>query len=280
MLTTWWKTVWEDVMTRPAGTLLVLLLTLGFAPAPAQAQDAAEIEKWFHELRGSSIRRANARAELSGRGIGEPVAPGAAETLKSLKIEFYETAGEGRGLVQYDPTSNRVLVQLGADSPQSRALLDEAAAALLVEHGDIFDFIGFWTTEVQDGRRAGAYHRILHQDIDGIGLGTWDSRPAHGLNSGKLQSYLVMFDLFRGGPSTPLNALAHELGHRWICYLPTLLDGRPLSTGAHWRCDVDGNGGTLQADWVGDGDRLLYYPVPSKDALERDHHKWWRSASL
>lgn len=32
--------------------------------------------------------------------------------------------------------------------------------------------------------------------------------------------------------------------------------------------------------FVGDQSRLLYYPFPTADTLERDHHKWWRSASL
>jgi hypothetical protein len=32
--------------------------------------------------------------------------------------------------------------------------------------------------------------------------------------------------------------------------------------------------------FIGDGKSLLYYPFPSKDSLERNHHKWWRSATL
>ncbi len=32
--------------------------------------------------------------------------------------------------------------------------------------------------------------------------------------------------------------------------------------------------------FIGDQNSLLYYPFPSKDSLERDHHTWWRSASL
>lgn len=32
--------------------------------------------------------------------------------------------------------------------------------------------------------------------------------------------------------------------------------------------------------FIGDQNRLIYYPFPSKDALERDHYKWWRSATL
>ena len=30
--------------------------------------------------------------------------------------------------------------------------------------------------------------------------------------------------------------------------------------------------------FVGDGERVLYYPFPSRETLERDHHEWWRSA--
>jgi len=32
--------------------------------------------------------------------------------------------------------------------------------------------------------------------------------------------------------------------------------------------------------FIGDGETLLYYPFPSKDILDRDHYKWWRSATL
>ncbi|MCF7816616.1 MAG: hypothetical protein K9M54_01940 [Kiritimatiellales bacterium] len=32
--------------------------------------------------------------------------------------------------------------------------------------------------------------------------------------------------------------------------------------------------------YIGDQTRLLYYPFPAKDKLERDHHIWWRSATL
>jgi hypothetical protein len=32
--------------------------------------------------------------------------------------------------------------------------------------------------------------------------------------------------------------------------------------------------------YVGDGRRVLHYPVPPAEAMERDHHAWWRSATL
>lgn len=32
--------------------------------------------------------------------------------------------------------------------------------------------------------------------------------------------------------------------------------------------------------FIGDGETLLYYPFPSKEILDRDHYKWWRSATL
>jgi hypothetical protein len=32
--------------------------------------------------------------------------------------------------------------------------------------------------------------------------------------------------------------------------------------------------------FVGDQNGLLYYPFPSQAELERNHHKWWRSATL
>ena len=32
--------------------------------------------------------------------------------------------------------------------------------------------------------------------------------------------------------------------------------------------------------FIGEGETLLYYPFPSMETLDRDHHKWWRSATL
>jgi len=32
--------------------------------------------------------------------------------------------------------------------------------------------------------------------------------------------------------------------------------------------------------YVAEGDRLLYYPFPSAEELDRDYHEWWRSATL
>lgn len=30
--------------------------------------------------------------------------------------------------------------------------------------------------------------------------------------------------------------------------------------------------------YVGAGDEMLYYPMPSKEELENKHYNWWRSA--
>jgi hypothetical protein len=32
--------------------------------------------------------------------------------------------------------------------------------------------------------------------------------------------------------------------------------------------------------FIGDGENLLHYPFPDQNTLDRDHHQWWRSASL
>ena len=32
--------------------------------------------------------------------------------------------------------------------------------------------------------------------------------------------------------------------------------------------------------FLGDGEKMLYYPFPSKDELEKNHHNWWRSACV
>jgi hypothetical protein len=32
--------------------------------------------------------------------------------------------------------------------------------------------------------------------------------------------------------------------------------------------------------FIGDPNQLIYYPFPAKEMLERDHYRWWRSATL
>ena len=32
--------------------------------------------------------------------------------------------------------------------------------------------------------------------------------------------------------------------------------------------------------FIGDGETLLFYPFPDMDKLNRDHHQWWKSATL
>jgi hypothetical protein len=32
--------------------------------------------------------------------------------------------------------------------------------------------------------------------------------------------------------------------------------------------------------FLGEGDRMIWYPFPSMDELEGKYYKWWRSASL
>ena len=46
---------------------------------------------------------------------------------------------------------------------------------------------------------------------------------------------------------------------------------RPLACG--WRNVKNGY-------FVGDQDGLIHYPFPSESELDRDHHEWWRSASM
>ena len=32
--------------------------------------------------------------------------------------------------------------------------------------------------------------------------------------------------------------------------------------------------------YMGNGEDLAFYPMPSHDVLRRQHHQWWRSANL
>lgn len=116
-------------------------------------------------------------------------------------------------------------------------------------HGDDFDFLYIWSDfdfidpDVPD---AFAFYLGIRNDAQGIGQGSFDFSGNVG-STGRLQGYLVMFDVVRQYPASPseivfgldstLSILGQEQGHRWLAFArypgsdPTVLLGRDH---AHW----------------------------------------------
>lgn len=116
-------------------------------------------------------------------------------------------------------------------------------------HGDDFDFLYIWSDFDfidPDVPGAFAFYLGLRNDAQGIGRDPFDFSNSVG-SAGRLQGYLVMFDIVTQYPASPttivfgldsaFSILAQEQGHRWLAFArypgsdPSLLLGRD---GAHW----------------------------------------------
>lgn len=150
---------------------------------------------------------------------------------------------------------------------QLDSLMIDATNALLNEHGDNFDFIGFWVNYATHHTVGAAFYLGIENDVTGIGLGTGNSRAQVGIAGDNVEGFVMMWNINSGfwQPGTASNAnfarlvLGQEFEHRFGMFLPDLLDGRPLQgnngacgRSAHWNFRVDGQGSGMEiAEWVG-----------------------------
>jgi hypothetical protein len=177
----------------------------------------------------------------------------------------------GSHLFPYEDTQG-VLVGSFTGS-QLFELMTDAANALIVEHGDDFDFIGYWMNFEPTSLFGAAFYLGIRNEVTGIGdpstVGTpiFDFSADLGLASSKVQGYVMMYNVFSGfwapgdQPAAAFTrlALAQEFEHRFAMYLPPLLDGRQMQgdngncgRSAHWNFKVDGQGSGMEiANWVG-----------------------------
>ena len=79
----------------------------------------------------------------------------------------------------------------------------DASNALLVEHGDNFDFIGFWTDFDPDHIIGAAFYDLVENDVLGIGdigalIGeptTFNIRPDLGLAGNHIEGFVMMWNV-------------------------------------------------------------------------------------
>ena len=151
-------------------------------------------------------------------------------------------------------------------------LMTSAANAVIFEHGDNFDFIGFFLNFQPHHSIGSAFYRPIEQNVLGIGdpstVGTplFNIRPNLGLAGDHIEGYLVMWNVHSwspgGGAGTFLTRLtiAHELEHRFAMFLPDLPGSVPLQGDdagcgrvQHWNWKVDGQGSAMEiSEWVGE----------------------------
>lgn len=146
-------------------------------------------------------------------------------------------------------------------------LMSQGANALVAEHGDNFDFIGFWVNFTPDHQLGAAFYLPVQNDVLGIGLAQFSNRTTFGLTGREIQGYVMMWNINdtiwapgTTGESAKFTrlVLGQEFEHRFALFLPNLLDGRQLQgnngscgRGAHWNWRVDGQGSGMDIrEWI------------------------------
>ncbi len=201
------------------------------------------------EVENPSLRKV---AAVAPRAI-PPEKLSAAKNLTSCDIfSFEDTAG--------------ILVTPGYTDAQRDQLMFNAANALLTQHGDNFDFVGFWLNfepahTLIDRQPSGAFYKHIENNVSGVGLSTFTNRSAFGLAGQNIEGLVMMWNVNNwtaGGASTRL-ILGQEFAHRFAMFLRPLLDGRRLQgddagcgRSSHWNFKVDGQGSSMEiAEWIG-----------------------------
>jgi hypothetical protein len=156
------------------------------------------------------------------------------------------------------------------------ALMTDAANALMVEHGDAFDFVGYWLCFEPESTLGAAFYQPIENDVLGIGdVGAavgepsplFDLRPAFGIAGDRIEGFVMMWNIDSGfwapgtGPEADFArlALGQEFEHRFGLFLPALAGGQALQgndagcgRSFHWNWKVDGQGSSMEiSEWTG-----------------------------
>ena len=148
------------------------------------------------------------------------------------------------------------------------AFMIDAANALQAEHGDNYDFVGYWTNFDPHHLVGLAFYAGFENDVSGIGQNIFNLREDNGLNGDNIEGFVNMWNLNSlhwapgDGPNADITrlVLAQEFEHRFAMFLPPLLNGFALQGNnancgreAHWNFKVDGQGSGMEIiEWVGE----------------------------
>jgi hypothetical protein len=161
-------------------------------------------------------------------------------------------------------------------------LMVDAANALMLEHGDEFDFVGYWLCFEPKTTFGAAFYLPVENDVLGIGdvgdvVGEpgplFMLRPDYGLAGDEIEGLVMMWNIDSGfwapgiGPEADFTrlVLGQEFEHRFGLFLPPLagglaLQGDDVDCGrtSHWNWAVDGQGSSMEiSDWTGAAPALL-----------------------
>lgn len=158
---------------------------------------------------------------------------------------------------------NITLIELDGDYGRGNDAPRMAVARRFFEtHPDRYDFLVVFTTFEFETGDALAFHSLLRNDTQGIGIAPLDLGQAFG-SAARLQGYIDMAATSRypvtSGESHSLGALstfAHEVLHRWGVKLSYRTDGGTTSRAligsgdAHWSYFLDSDASLMYgADW-------------------------------
>lgn len=181
---------------------------------------------------------------------------GPAPTMTCKDIFAYEDTG---GLLLTDYTE--------ADFVD---LMVDAANAVMVAHGDNFDFIGFFVNFDPFKKFGRAFYFGIENNTLGIGQGLFNDRAFYGIAGNNIEGMVMMWEV-TDWATAPANkdrdtqlVLGQEFEHRFAVYLSDLLDGRkmqgdsPCGGEFHWNFKIDGQGSGMSIrEWVGEAPAVL-----------------------
>jgi hypothetical protein len=139
-------------------------------------------------------------------------------TIKDLYVDYFSVAT--RNLASVD-TSYPVVTMVDEGDllnyEGDRVVVRNVAKKFYSTYSDSFDFINIYTTFETP---AYQYHMLIYNQIQGIGLIPRNYRSSYGGSSRLLGiSHLKSIDNYSEDLYTSYNALLHENGHQWCCYV-------------------------------------------------------------
>ncbi|MFT5050180.1 MAG: hypothetical protein ACI8QZ_001576 [Chlamydiales bacterium] len=214
-------------------------------------------EQWVADLHAAAVRGEVAAPSM--RSVPQVVPRGTAQLGLGVACLTNDQ------IFAYEDSSQVLLTNFS--NGQLFDLMIEASNAMLAQHGDLYDFVGFWTNFVPNHKIGAAFYAGIENDVQGVGSSLYNSRADLGLAGDNLEGFIMMWNVNNSywQPGTGANAdftrlaLAQEFEHRFAMFLPNLLDGRQLQgnngscgRGAHWNWRVDGQGSGMEiSEWVG-----------------------------
>lgn len=156
------------------------------------------------------------------------------------------------------------LLLTGFSATDLLLLMGEATTTLLLEHGDNFDFTGFFLNFVPDHEIGSAFYMPLENDVTGIGNDLFEQRADFGIAGINIEGMVQMWKLQSwGADDTTMLAMGQEFEHRFAMFLNPLNDGRSMQgdncgRASHWNWQIDGQGSGMEIrEWIGSNPAVL-----------------------